>query len=114
MFLHKRSVHECVYYECEECGRRFGNKSNVRTHFKAVHEEKKPYKCAKCGRQFARNTNLTMHIKIVHDKISSVSTVRRALAKLVPRRDTWRWFTPTSASPAPGKAAPTKPTLRPN
>ena len=66
---HKKSVHEGVYYECAECGRRFGEKSNMNVHFKTVHEEEKHYKCIKCGLQFGVKGNLSKHIMTVHDKI---------------------------------------------
>jgi predicted RNA-binding Zn-ribbon protein involved in translation (DUF1610 family) len=66
---HKKTVHEGEYYECPECGKRFGVKSNMTRHYKMVHEEEKNYKCDKCGIQFAMNSTLSMHIKTVHQKI---------------------------------------------
>jgi uncharacterized C2H2 Zn-finger protein len=67
--MHKKAVHEGVYSECPECGRRFGKKENMTRHYKSVHDEEKFYKCAKCGLKFSRNAHLTQHIKTVHDKI---------------------------------------------
>jgi len=64
-----KEAHKGVYYECEECGKRFGQMSSMKTHYKMVHEEEKNYKCAKCGLQFTQNSDLTRHIKTVHDKI---------------------------------------------
>jgi DNA-directed RNA polymerase subunit RPC12/RpoP len=69
LLLHKKAVHEGVKYECDECGRRFNNKSSMLRHIKVVHLEEKNYKCAKCGVLFAIKGNLTNHIKTVHDKI---------------------------------------------
>merc|ERR1719318_626270 len=57
LFNHKKTVHECVYYECEECGKRFGQKSHMKRHYETVHEEKKPFKCSKCGLKFSQNSN---------------------------------------------------------
>jgi predicted RNA-binding Zn-ribbon protein involved in translation (DUF1610 family) len=69
LFHHKKAVHEGVYYECPECGKRFGRKSAMTLHFKTVHEEEKNYKCDKCGVQFSQKCNLTKHMKTVHEKI---------------------------------------------
>ena len=57
MSTHKRTVHEGVYHECSECGKRFGKKGNMRRHYKDVHGEEKHYKCAKCGLQFSQNSD---------------------------------------------------------
>merc|ERR1712179_302143 len=46
---HKKKAHEGVYYECEECGRRFGQKYNMMSHFKSVHQKEKNFKCPTCG-----------------------------------------------------------------
>jgi hypothetical protein len=66
---HKKVVHEGSFHECPECGKRFGQKGSMTTHYKTVHEEKKQYKCVVCGVQFGLNSNLVRHTKIVHDKI---------------------------------------------
>jgi KRAB domain-containing zinc finger protein len=54
MVQHKKVAHEGVYHECEECGRRFGQKSDMMKHYKTVHLEEKHYKYSKCGVQFAQ------------------------------------------------------------
>jgi DNA-directed RNA polymerase subunit RPC12/RpoP len=69
LFHHKKSAHEGVYYECLECGKRFGAKFAMTRHYKMVHEEEKNYKCDKCGKQFSMKSTLGMHIKTVHEKI---------------------------------------------
>ena len=68
---HKKTVHDGVYYECEECGRRFGEKSKMTRHFKTVHNNEKDYKCPTCGIKFGQKQTLTRHIKTVHDNIKS-------------------------------------------
>ena len=68
---HKKTVHEGRYYECPECGKRFGKKSSMTLHFKGVHKEEKPFKCAKCGKKFGRSSVLKVHVEIVHNKIRS-------------------------------------------
>jgi DNA-directed RNA polymerase subunit RPC12/RpoP len=69
LFTHKKIVHEGEYYECPECGKRFGEKGNMTRHYKMVHEEERNYKCEKCGVQFALSSDLARHIKTVHEKI---------------------------------------------
>ena len=71
LFLHTKSVHEGVKHECAECGKRFGDKSHMNTHYKTVHLQEKKFKCQKCGLQFGENGYLTKHIKTVHEKIRS-------------------------------------------
>ena len=68
---HKKSVHEGVYHECEECGKRFRKKSHMTVHFKTVHNNERDYKCPTCGIKFGQRPNLTRHIKTVHDNIKS-------------------------------------------
>ena len=69
LIKHKKVVHEGSFHECLECGKRFGQKSSMTTHYKTVHEEKRQYKCVVCGVQFAQNSHLVRHTKTVHDKI---------------------------------------------
>jgi len=68
---HKKAAHEGVYYECEECGRRFGEKGNMRKHFQSVHLKQKNFKCPTCGIKFAQKVVLVRHIKTVHDQVKS-------------------------------------------
>jgi KRAB domain-containing zinc finger protein len=69
LYNHKKPVHEGVYHECPECGKRFGVKGNMTQHYKMVHEEEKNFKCDKCGLQFSAKHHLTRHVKTVHEKI---------------------------------------------
>ena len=68
---HKKVVHEGVYFGCEECGRRFGEKGHMARHYKIVHNNERDYKCPTCGIKFGLNHHLTLHIKTVHDNIKS-------------------------------------------
>ena len=56
LIKHKNVVHEGSFHECLECGKRFGQKSSMTTHYKTVHEEKKNYKCVVCGVQFSQKS----------------------------------------------------------
>ncbi|KAH3943625.1 hypothetical protein HBI56_011250 [Parastagonospora nodorum] len=59
--------------ECSECGQRFKNDSNLKSHFDAVHGDPSAqphYPCPKpdCTSSFNRKYNLAIHIQTVHDK----------------------------------------------
>ena len=69
-------------------------------------------------RQFARNTNPTMHIKIVHDMIRAIKCehCKKSFGQVGAKKGHMEMVHSHIRYPctAPGKAAPTKPTLRPN
>jgi len=71
LFKHKKSAHDGVYYECEECGRRFAQKEQMKKHFQTVHLKEKNFKCPTCGIKFSMKETLSKHIKTVHDQIKS-------------------------------------------
>jgi len=58
------------HHECEECGRRFGEKWTMMRHIKNVHMEK-VFQCPTCEVKFGSKYNLTRHIKTVHDGIKA-------------------------------------------
>ena len=53
-------VHGAERYSCEQCGRVFNNKGNLRAHM-FVHAEDKPYKCDLCFMSFIRKDALEKH-----------------------------------------------------
>lgn len=66
-------VQECHPPECMECGLRFKNDANLKSHFDTVHtdpSQQPQYPCPKpdCSSVFNRKHNLAVHIQTVHDK----------------------------------------------
>ncbi|NWI10140.1 ZNF79 protein, partial [Crypturellus soui] len=48
---------------CGQCGKRFGQSSDLINHAR-THTGEKPYKCSECGRGFSGNSNLIKHTRI--------------------------------------------------
>ena len=66
-------TNECHPPVCSECGQKFKNTSNLKSHFDTVHGDptaQPQYFCPKpdCDSVFNRKHNLTVHIQTVHDK----------------------------------------------
>lgn len=65
-------VTECHPPECKECGQRFKNDTNLKSHFDAVHADPAQhpqYPCPRpgCDSVFNRKHNLFVHIQTVHE-----------------------------------------------
>jgi hypothetical protein len=62
-------------YECDECGKRFAQRGNVRAH-KIVHSQTKPYKCVLegCTKCFTQLGNLKTHQNRFHAKALTALT----------------------------------------
>ncbi|XP_026873085.2 zinc finger protein 808-like [Electrophorus electricus] len=106
IFPHKKllRVHRCrladsfatsdLRFSCEQCGKRFHSKANLRVHYavhtgespytcsfcergfthkgylkthERAHSDERPYACVTCGRQFSQKANLIQHL-VVHNK----------------------------------------------
>ncbi|XP_029440296.1 zinc finger protein 497-like, partial [Rhinatrema bivittatum] len=56
--------HHRRHYECEACGRRFSDPSNLRRH-RHIHTGRRPYPCETCGATFRQKSQLERH-RLVH------------------------------------------------
>ena len=60
-------VHEGLKcYNCEECGKAYGDKRNLDHHIDIIHQRLKKFPCAICGDRFGRRNNLKDHEKRKH------------------------------------------------
>ena len=58
-------------YKCNLCELEFAKKSSLKTHYSAIHQEKRYLKCNICDKTITQNTYLKRHIIAVHDKAKS-------------------------------------------
>ena len=47
-------------FNCTNCSKKFGDKSNLKAHIQ-THSDSKPFKCTNCGKQFALKSYLCKH-----------------------------------------------------
>ena len=53
---------------CNICDYTTSNRSDVKRHFEAVHEGKKPHKCSICNKSFSKKSSLKTHVESVHER----------------------------------------------
>jgi len=58
-------------FQCEECGKLFKMKFDMKKHVSTVHLKIKPYPCVDCDKAFAHKGDLTRHVNDVHNKMKS-------------------------------------------
>ena len=49
-------------FECEECGKKFDKKINLKNHARS-HADSKPYECEECNTTFSTKSYLMKHLK---------------------------------------------------
>ena len=54
-------------FRCDLCDANYSQKSNLDSHFRSVHEGKRPFKCDICNASFAQKEKLKSHILSVHE-----------------------------------------------
>ena len=56
-------------FECSDCLKKFGIRSNLNHHIQVVHDKLKTFECHRCVRKYSKKSALTRHIQIVHEKV---------------------------------------------
>ena len=53
-------------HKCQTCGKKFGSETNLKSHMKYAHSDKKQEKCKHCDAMFKQKKNLRAHLAHVH------------------------------------------------
>jgi hypothetical protein len=60
-------------FACDQCDKAFTVFSNLKRHYKTVHEKQRPFVCEVCGKGFNQTSNLKRHMKVHPEAMSSSS-----------------------------------------
>jgi hypothetical protein len=74
---HRSFKSDTVRISCTVCGRRFSNSSNMRRHYKCMHESM-DFKCDTCKRSFARSDKLQAHNRVCKSRTRIYSDPSRS------------------------------------
>ena len=55
-------------HACPQCDYKTGYVSDLRTHVRTVHEQRKDHACPQCDAAFGQAGNLTRHVRTVHKR----------------------------------------------
>jgi len=71
---YKKTCIKCLkIHNCNQCDKKFSQKSSLKKHIQTVHEKLKPYACDQCDLKFGEKCSLNRHIKGVHEKLKPFS-----------------------------------------
>ena len=48
-------------YFCDQCGKTFKDRGNMKSHIRVIHEQKKIFKCKHCGKSYSYKRGLLTH-----------------------------------------------------
>ncbi|XP_051990039.1 zinc finger protein with KRAB and SCAN domains 5 isoform X2 [Xyrauchen texanus] len=63
---HSRHIARPKPFRCEECGKRFTQKTRLITH-RWIHTGEKPFRCQLCGKMFSRHDSCLRHVRLHRD-----------------------------------------------
>ena len=74
---HVRAVHEQRKdHACPQCDALFGQAGHLRRHVRTVHEQRKDHACLKCDAAFSQANNLRKHVRTVHTEPENIAEGR--------------------------------------
>ncbi|OSX71814.1 hypothetical protein BU14_0500s0013 [Porphyra umbilicalis] len=66
---HFRSVHEKERrYSCDSCESAFFFRKDLRKHSEIVHEKRRPFACGECGWRAGKKEHLKRHVRLIHER----------------------------------------------
>ena len=59
--------------QCNICMKTFANVSNLRSHYKTVHQGEKEFKCNQCEKAYTSRQNLKKHLNLLHKNLEPLN-----------------------------------------